>query len=322
MSVTSVRLFRDFSGIPGLVLLGGIVFSGCAEQPPAALSGDRPSKPAPGGTGPVTQGTSGTATSPDGITLAYEERGSGEPALVFVHGWCCRRNFWDPQLEHFSKSHRVLAIDLAGHGDSQGERQNWTMEAFGADVAAVVKKLGLKKVVIIGHSMGGPVMLEAAPLLKEELVGLVAVDAFHDPEEEFSIEQVAEFKKPFEEDFASAMRGALLHEHDFFTGKTDAALKERVIAVMTSAPPAMGVSAFQGMLDFANDRQRPLMEQVKVPFVCINARSDPAKVDAGKKHCPQFNVIVLPDSGHFLMMEHPTEFNRVLEEQLATMASS
>lgn len=261
----------------------------------------------------------------DKARLEFEVRGAAkpdQPTLVFIHAWCCNRTFWKPQLVHFAKTHQVVALDLAGHGRSGvGDRKKWNMEGFGKDVAAVVKSLQLKSVVLIGHSMGGPAMVEAAPLLKDELVGLVGVDCFGDPDEEYSAEATDMYCKPFEENFAKAMKETLLHEEDFFRKGTDQKLVERIVKTMTDASPEVGTSAFRSMIEFANDRQRPLMKQVKVPFVCINAKRDPAKADAGKKHAPQFEIVVLPESGHFLMMEHPEAFNKLLAETLKGMAA-
>src|SRR3970282_656221 len=100
---------------------------------------------------PVT----GTVTAADQVAIKYETSGRGEPALVFVHCWTCTRGYWDKQAEHFAKSHQVVRLDLAGHGESGRERKDYTVEAFGGDVAAVVEKLGLKRVVLIGYSIGG-----------------------------------------------------------------------------------------------------------------------------------------------------------------------
>ena len=265
--------------------------------------------------------TTGEVPSADKVIIRYEVHGEAEPALVFIHGWCCDRTFWQPQLDHFAKTRKVVAIDLGGHGASGLGRKVWSMAAFGQDVAAVVDKLKLKSVILVGHSMGGPVMLEAAPLLKDKLVGLVGVDTITDPEEKYSPEQMAEYRKPFEKDFAAAMREALNHEHDFFTAKTNPVLIEKITKKMSSAPAEVGISAFQAMLDHANEFERPRLKEIKVPLVCINANRDPKKVEAGRKYAPQFEVYTLPDAGHFLMMEFPAEFNMLLEKTLVSMTT-
>ena len=96
-------------------------------------------------------------------------------------------------MTHFSKKYKVIAVDLAGSGGSGDDRQKWTMAAFGEDVAAVIKKLDLKKVVLVGFSMGAPVILETAKRVPERLAGLVLVDDLHDIEMKYPPEMIAEF---------------------------------------------------------------------------------------------------------------------------------
>ena len=125
-------------------------------------------------------GKSGALTVPsaDGVPIAYEVHGQGEPALVLVHGWSCDRGYWKEQIEYLSPQYRLVLVDLAGHGESGMGRKDYTMSAFGADVAAVVDSLGLKNVVLVGHSMGGDVIVEAAKKLPGRVVGLVWVDEY------------------------------------------------------------------------------------------------------------------------------------------------
>ena len=89
--------------------------------------------------------------SPDGSTIVYHIEGKGRPALVFIHGWNGDRSYWRDQVSYFARTHVVAAVDLAGHGESGAVRKDWSIPAFGADVAAVVKEEGLKKVILIGR---------------------------------------------------------------------------------------------------------------------------------------------------------------------------
>ena len=86
----------------------------------------------------------GSVKAPDGVEIRYEAAGNGEPAIVFVHCWSCDRTYWSEQAAYFARSQRIVAIDLAGHGESGLGRQRYTIEAFGADVKAVVDALGLE----------------------------------------------------------------------------------------------------------------------------------------------------------------------------------
>ena len=101
----------------------------------------------------------GVTAAKDGVQIHYETGGSGSPDLVFIHGWNCDRSYWSAQLPVFASTHQVMAIDLAGHGDSGVNRENWSMANFGADVAAVAQALQLEDIILVGHSMGGQVAL-------------------------------------------------------------------------------------------------------------------------------------------------------------------
>lgn len=247
--------------------------------------------------------------SADGIPIAYQVRGKGDITLVFVHCWCCNKGFWDAQVPYFSKHYQVVAVDLAGHGESGSSRKEWTMQAYGHDVAAVVKELKLKKVILIGHSMGGPVIAEAARLLPKQVLGLVAVDTFANVELKYTKEQSEMFLAPLRKDFVKGTENFL--RMWMFTPKTDAKLIEKIVKVMSSAPPEVGIQSFEGM--FKQDLPAVLKE-VKVPIRCINADKFPINVEAGKRHAVSFEVKIMKGVGHFLHMEDPETFNRLLEE--------
>jgi pimeloyl-ACP methyl ester carboxylesterase len=140
----------------------------------------------------------GTVAAPDGVPIAYTVSGSGSPALVFVHGWMCDQTFWKAQVEEFRLANTVVTIDLPGHGLSGMDRQEWPVLAFGADVQAVVEQLDLAEVVLLGHSMGGPVALEAARLMPDRVIGVVAVDALQDADLEWDPEQTRALVAAFE----------------------------------------------------------------------------------------------------------------------------
>src|SRR5262245_30401166 len=121
-------------------------------------------------------------SSADGVSIAFEERGHGEPTLVFVHGWCGERGFWRATAEALAPRYRTLTLDLAGHGSSGAERSRWTLASLADDVVAVVTAAGAGDVILIGHSMGGPVALLAAPRLAPRVRGVIGVESLHDAE--------------------------------------------------------------------------------------------------------------------------------------------
>ena len=108
--------------------------------------------------------------------MHYVRAGSGEPPLVFVHGFCCSHDDWLLQMQELKSRFEVVACDLRGHGQTPGRPQECSIEHFGGDVAALLPVLGLEKPILIGHSMGCRVVLEAARVAPERIAGLVLID--------------------------------------------------------------------------------------------------------------------------------------------------
>ena len=254
------------------------------------------------------------AISSDGVEISYDKQGKGKPALVFVHGWCCDKSYWKFQVPHFSKQHKVVTIDLAGHGVSGLNRQNWTIEAFGKDVVAVIEKLDLDQVILIGHSMGGPVNIEAARQMPKRIIGLVGVDTYQNFEAEYTQEQVDEILSSFKTDFVEASSNFV---RSMFSPNADSALVEQIVTDMSSAPSEVGIGALQGYFIF--DLTGALKE-VRIPIHCINSDKYPTNVEIGQRHALSFELKLMPGFGHFVMMEDPEKFNQLLTETVNTLS--
>jgi len=251
--------------------------------------------------------------SADNVHICCNVQGNGDPALVFVHGWSCDKSYWKAQTARFADNHKVVTVDLAGHGESGLDRKEWTLEAFGADVAAVVKKLDLGRVILIGHSMGGPVIIEAARQMPGRAIGLVGVDTFRRIEEEVTKEQLENFTAPFREDFKEATRRFV---RGMFPSGADPVLVEHVMSDMASAPPDVGIAAFEALFNY--DIKKSLKE-ARLPVYCINSDRYPTNIEAGRRHALSFEVKLMPGTGHFVMMEDPETFNRLLAEVISKL---
>jgi pimeloyl-ACP methyl ester carboxylesterase len=248
------------------------------------------------------------AMSPDGIPIHYDVEGDGSPALVLVHGWSCDRTYWRGQMSPLARRHQVVAIDLAGHGESGVGRSSWTMPAFGGDVTAVVDRLQLDDAVLVGHSMGGDVIVEAALLLGGRVQGLVWVDTYPSLGVPDSHEKVEAFVKPFRADFPGQVRAFI---GTAFTSTSDPTLVEWVISDMASAPPAIALDA----LAHAFGNEGPVIDalpRISAPLVQISPDYEPTDVESLRSH--GIRSVVMSKVGHFLMLEDPDQFNRVLEQ--------
>ena len=111
-----------------------------------------------------------------GIKPAYEDHGVGKPVFLFVHGWACDRSAFAPQAAHFARRHRVVAVDLRGHGESDKPRGPYPMLTHAEDLAYLIAHLGLGKVVALGHSMGGLTVLQLAAAYPGHVAAIVMVD--------------------------------------------------------------------------------------------------------------------------------------------------
>jgi pimeloyl-ACP methyl ester carboxylesterase len=252
----------------------------------------------------------GKVASVDGERIAYEMRGNDDLAVVLVHGWSCDRSYFQHQLESFSDRYTVVSVDLAGHGESTVGRKNSTIALFGEDVAAVVRKLDLKRVVLVGHSMGGDVVVAAARLLKERVVGLVWVDDYKDLGPPSSDADIEAFAAKFRADFPGMTNQVV---RSLFREDADPVLVERVAKDMSSAPAQVGATSIESSFKYAKEIPGALAE-LKLPVIAINADNGPTDVGSLAKH--GVKVVVMTGVGHFLMLEDPVRFDTLLAKAI------
>lgn len=259
------------------------------------------------------------ALSKDGTPISYDVYGAGEPTLVFVHGWSCDARYWRAQVPYFSQKHRVVVLDMAGHGHSGMARKRYTMEAFGEDVRAVTEAAGSGKVILIGHSMGASVIVEAARLMPKRVIGLVGVDTLENIEYPLTQKELKKMMAPLKKDFKTGIR-------QFMSGMmlpgTDPQLRDWILADVSAQPPAIALSAMKEMLtQYITGEAAKLFEKVRVPVITVNGDLYPVNYEANRRHMLSYDAIVLKKADHFLMMNQPEEFNRALEKAIQMLSN-
>jgi sigma-B regulation protein RsbQ len=274
---------------------------GCASSTQPGPSASAPAAPA------CTPTASCTAPSAfDQVPIHYAVAGEGDPAVVLVHCWGCSMKTWENEVPALGARWRVVTLDLAGHGDSGKGRKEWTVAGFAEDVRAVVETLGLRRVVLVGHSMGGPIVLEAAQRMADRVVGIVVVDTLLDVDSEMPAEKKAEFFGKMRADFKGTVSSFLPH---LFAPNTDRAFIDRIVAMETANDPAMMVPAIENVFNYD---ERAALSRIKVPIRGVNADLFPTSVEHNRKYAPQFDADVVHGVGHWLMLERPDEFNAKL----------
>lgn len=234
-----------------------------------------------------------TINSADGTNIAFDIHGDDGPAVVLVHGWSNNRTFFDPHLPMLSQDHRVVTMDLAGFGESGESRSAWTMESFGQDVVAVVNALELNEPVLVGFSMGGAAVLEAASSLGGGVGGVVLVDIFQNVNQRYDAELIAGIVEPVKEtwhDF-EAVRG-------YIGPNAPDSLVQRYIDKTPTVVPDHWWEAINEFFVWADAELIPTIQSVSAPIGAINAPETPTDVEAFRVHSPSFEATVIPEVGH------------------------
>jgi pimeloyl-ACP methyl ester carboxylesterase len=247
------------------------------------------------------------------VEIVYSAAGTGHTSLLFIHGGLADRTFFYGQLDAFSDRYRVVAVDLAGHGESGKQRDPWTIPRAADDVARVVEAEQLRRVILFGNSLGGPVAIEAAILVGERALGVVGIDTFQDigmtdtPEYARQLEQnIRQRTEAFRRDYAGAVHGMVTM---LFHTDADPALMGDAERRMLRTPQDAVLRMFTGMAGYnTNDAARRLT----VPLRSINGDLFPTDVERIRRVKPDFDAIVMKHVGHYPMLERPQEFNEAV----------
>src|SRR6185503_6552015 len=187
------------------------------------------------------------------VSISYTMAGNGDTSIVFVHGWGISKEYWKEQIEELSSDYKVVALDLGGHGQSGHNRENWTIEEFAKDVRAVIDGLHLNNVILVGHSMGGEIILQTALSFPAKVIGFIGIDNFKQfvtsftPQEE---KQVSDFMQSLKTNFDTTAtmytRLAL-----FPQGYSDTNSVNRVIRSIRQTDSAVAIKALESLMYFA-----------------------------------------------------------------------
>lgn len=300
-----------------LAILAALAISACSKNTtPSATTTPAPA-PAPVQT-QAAEGSPELATEADGVHIEYRVVGKGDPAIVLIHGWATDANYWNAQIAPLQARYTVVTIDLAGHGGSTKSRTDWSMEKYGEDVTSVLQRIPNQKLILVGHSMGGTVALEAAHTLGNRLLGIIVVDAL----KSVGLPPLppAEIQKriaPFRTDFIGAVRKYVTEE--LFEKGADPLFVQKVAYDMSLEPPEVAVPSLEALLgmDF-----KTLLPDIKVPVFAINSDLGPTDEARIRKSLPTFKADVIPHTSHFLMMEFPEKFNPILLRDIEKLTRS
>ncbi len=248
------------------------------------------------------------AATVDGATIHWTSTGRG-PAIIFVHGWTCDESSWQSQVPAFSKSYRVITLDLPGHGKSDLPRDGkFSMELFARAVEAVRSEAKVERAVFAGHSMGTPVIRTYATMYPSRVAGLVLVDG---------LVQIAGGPAITRPPMIGA-EGLKARENmvrGMFGPATTPQLREHILKMMLGTKEATAAGAMTATWDPSWVKNDP----ITVPVLGVYAARPIASREAISRIFPKVEYHEIAGSAHFLMMEKPDEFNQLLGAFLRTL---
>jgi pimeloyl-ACP methyl ester carboxylesterase len=252
-----------------------------------------------------------------GVSLFYEEANGADDSkrpILLVHGWCCDHSFFAPQFEHFAQEgHRVVAVDLRGHGQSDKPKDTYTMQLFADDLAFLSQKLRLAKPVVIGHSMGGVVAFAFAARYPKLPAAVVAIDAGLTPPPAVGTALSG---------FIDGLRGPGYRQAigDYAKAvlilSTDDPARTAGILACMEAPQHVAVSALEGGHAYdANEAKGRLV----APVLYIAADEYPPRADILRLRTlvPELHYGHVVGSGHFCQLEVPEQVNAMIDRFMA-----
>ena len=248
----------------------------------------------------------------DGVKLCSDEAGPGGDAapLVLVHGWTCCQGHMAPQFSHFGRTRRVVSLDLRGHGASDVTGP-FTIEAFADDVAWLCGALHLQRPVVVGHSMGGMIAVQAAASHPEVLRAAVALDSPFAPAGSFA-DALAPFIAALGRPDHLAARRSFLRimwgPHD------DPVRSAEVTEQMLATPVEVAAEAERSIVGWDGEAA---LRSCTVPVLTVHANAA-AVTDTRRllSECPHLTVGQTVGAGHFIQLEVPDQVNAMIERFL------
>ncbi|MFQ5999697.1 MAG: alpha/beta fold hydrolase [Candidatus Bathyarchaeia archaeon] len=254
----------------------------------------------------------------NGVNIFYEITGEG-PALALLHGWTGNHKLWKEQVPVFSKNYTVIMVDHRGHGESDKPRTGYSIQVFADDLHRVLDKLGISKTFIVGHSMGGMIAQKFYLSYPDKVRALILADTTSHGtggtisfEEAGVLVQTLGFQSAVEQFFAET----------FFAEGTSEEIINWAKSEVLKTPQYVVEEGAKAMSQFdTTDR----LSEIEVPTLIIHGDQDLAiSVEKAKtlhEKIPNSKLKIIRGSGHFILLEKPDEFNKIVLEFLSKLES-
>ena len=263
--------------------------------------------------GPVDRKENVTAKV-NNTTIVYNQYGKGDTTLLFIHGWCINKEYWNDQAKYFSDKYKVVALDLPGFGQSGKNRTEWIFEQYAADINEFIMAQKLKNVILIGHSMSGDILLLVDTKFPGSVIGIVGIDNLQSPGVRLTGEQTKQnegFFAMMDSSFSGTVE--MFAKQYLFPPTADTVSVNRVMKSIKENDSVIAIKIIRSLADVAQ-KEQDMMQQLKHKLYLVNSDFNITQIDSLKKYCKaSAEVVYVHGTGHYPMIEKPAEFNAALE---------
>lgn len=262
---------------------------------------------------------------PDGVPLFYEERGTGRP-VILIHGWTMNGTFWSQNVDELAQHHRVITVDLRGHGESGKTPDGHNLTQYARDLHYLIQAIDAHDACLVGWSMGTAVILSYVREYGcDNLRSVVFVDQsprFLDgPDWDFPL--TGGYSPVDLAVFAQALRHARPSVVKPFIAAcfAEEPSQDTVDAIYAETTQTPTEAALSVWMDMAYADLRPVLPEVTVPALLIYGEQ--SKIFPGdlagwmSTTLPKAEIKRFEASGHAPFGEEPEHFNRVVNGFLA-----
>ena len=269
--------------------------------------------------------TAEETTSPSAYEpTEYALTGNGDTTLVLVHGWNIDQDYWSSQVATFSDDYTVLTMNLVTDALRQDSSRDWTVENFAQDIVAIVEQENLSNLILVGHSMGGEIVLTIRELVPDKTIAIIGVDCFKDTGFILTDKvqnHIDSFIVQFQEDYRGNVE-QMVNIGLFEPNTKNQQAYERVLQDYQAADPTIAIPIYRNLFP-AYVATKEKLAQLPFPLRIIVSNYTPFNEEALKEYTRNgYRIKTIDNSGHFPMIEQPEQFNRVLGEFLDAIRSA
>lgn len=260
--------------------------------------------------------------------MNHVREGAGDPPIVFVHGYLCELENWRHQIAHFKANQTVLACDLRGLGKTPLGEAEMTIEQMGQDVADLMAHHDLTGAILVGHSMGCRVIMEANRRAPDRVGGLVLIDGSRGGQNRAPDQ--AKFDKAIAESGYPAFVRALF-EGMFFDNPP--AWKNDALEAVFQVPEERGAPLYRNLIAWDADQLDPAIGAIGVPVLVLQStyiNLERKRMSLGADETSPYQDMIcerLSDvtsvtipAGHFTMIEEPDATNAAISKFVSRLA--